>query len=186
MSWLLLSLSGAASTLSVADTSYVVDKFRQACMQGQTSFASGQIKEIEAKSMGSDVRSYYSGATGARYYEIALSEPAYLVFWKRKPSGYYYTQGCAVITRNLPYIKAWELVLRVQFSSRERARLLQTEAEGYAVDFPLPEEGRKITIDRIYGGRFVSLQVSSTSTPETREWKKSSSIRRSPLAGSPN
>lgn len=180
----------AVTTLSDADTSYVVDRFRQVCILGQARFKAGEIKEVSQKSMASDVRSYFSGFSGPKYaevkfYELTLSAPAYLITWKRKPTPDYYTQGCVVVARDLPYIATWEKVLRVEFSSRERGRLIETEARRYRNEFPLPEEGKKIMIDRIYGGRFISLQVAAMSDNETREWKGNSAIRRSPITESP-
>jgi hypothetical protein len=180
----------AVTTLSNVDTTYVVDRFREVCVHGQARFTSGQIKEIAQKSMASDVRSYFSDISGHKYddvkfYELALSAPAYLITWKRKPAPDYYTQGCAVVARDLPYIATWEKVLRVEFSSRDRARLLETEARRYRNEFPVPEEGKKIMIDRIYGGRFVSLQVAAMSKNETRDWQGTSAIKRSPLTERP-
>jgi hypothetical protein len=179
----LLSLA-AVLTLSNEDTVFLVDKFRQACMHGEASFQKGQVKEIVKTSLKTDVRRSYGRIEGARFYEIALSSPAYLVTWEHKPKGTYYTRGCALIARDLPYVNAWEKVLNVQFSSRERGRLLEAEARLFQNEFPLPEEGKKITIDRLFGGRFVSLQVSAMSDFETHDWKNSPAVKRSPLAKS--
>jgi hypothetical protein len=178
----------AVSTLSDGDTTYVVDTFRQVCIEGKGRFSRGQIKEVTLKGMASDARWYFSDINGpkfsdVKFYELTLSTPSYLAVWKHKPVTDYYTEGCAVIARDLPYISAWEKVLKVQFSSRERARLLETEARRYRNEFPLPEEGKKLLLNRV--GRSVVLQVAAMSDNETREWKGSSAIRRSPITESP-
>src|SRR6476469_181321 len=94
---LLLSLASAVPTLSDDETDYFVEKFRAACMQGRASFQSGQIREVSVKSLVGDVRYYYGHIPDARYYELKMSVPAYLVTWERKPAGTYYTHGCAMI-----------------------------------------------------------------------------------------
>jgi hypothetical protein len=181
MAALLLSLASAVPTLSDTETDYFVEKFRAACMQGRVSFPLGQIREIPVKSLVSDIRPYYGHIPGARYYELKMSVPAYLVTWERKPAGTYYTRGCAMMARDLPYIKTWEKALNTRFSPRDRSRILEMETRNYIVELPLPEEGKKIAIDRVTGGRYVALQVSAMSNYENRDWKATPSVQRSPI-----
>ncbi len=184
MSALVLSLV-AATSLSDGDTNFLIDRFRQASIRGQAIFQKEEIRVVENSALATDVRRSYGRVQGAKFYEIRFSSPAYLVTWDRKPKGTYYTQGCALVARDLPYIDSLEKVLNVQFSSRERGKLREVENRALFNEFPLPEEGKKITLDRLYGGRFVALQVSAMSQFETRDWKNSPAVKNSPLPEGP-
>jgi hypothetical protein len=171
MSALALSLLAAATNWTAEEVESIVTKFRQACMQGQVTFARGQVRPVEPKSLPSEVRRYCGRIANARFYEMQLARPSYLISWERKPAGTYYTRGCAVVAPDLPLFPTWEKVLKAQFTPRERTRLMELERRMGIIEFPLPEEGNKVSIDRVFGGRFVALQVSAMSKYETREWK---------------
>ncbi|WP_415643511.1 hypothetical protein [Sphingomonas antarctica] len=176
---LLMIMDISASDLPDAEVDYVVSRFREACMHGQATFGPGQVKAIQPKDLHSDVRWSYGHIDDAKYYQLTLSKPAYLVVWDHKPQGEYYTKGCAVVAQGLPFAPTWEKVLNTRFSATQRSRFIEVETRYGQVEFPLPEEGKKLYVGRI--GTFVKLQVATMSKEETGDWKLRQSIKRNPV-----
>jgi hypothetical protein len=177
---LLLALASAATPLSDAEVDQIVGTFRQACIQGKAVFGPGEAKEIGAKDLDINVRRSYGHIDNARYYLIKkFSYPAYLVVWEHRPEGDLYTRGCALLGNQLPFVNTWEKVLNTRFDARARSRLIDLEGRVGSVEFPLPEEGKKLSAR--WAGTFVFLQASSMSKEETGFWKYRQSIKRSPV-----
>ena len=182
---ILFGFAAGIASAPEAEIDYLVERFRQACMRGEARFDAGQVSSIKVGDLKGDVRRSYGHIKNARYYVLKLSVPAYLVTWERKPSGYYYTRGCAVIAQDLPLLKTWEKVLKTTFSPKERSRLIEVDTRIGLIEYPLPEEGSKLSIKRVYGGDFVAMQVSAMSKLETKDWKGMDMFRseRSPKGG---
>jgi hypothetical protein len=171
------SLAADTSDWKKSEIDAVIAKFREACMQGRAKFAPGEIRALEASELPSDLRRSYGRIRNARFYEMRLSRVSYLINWERKPSGTYYTRGCAVAASGLPFMRTWEKVLKTEFTSREEMQLREVYRTTGLIEFPLPEEGSKLSLDRIFGGRFIAVQVSAMSKYETNEWKTMWSLK---------
>jgi hypothetical protein len=157
--------------MPAAEVDYVVEKFREACMRGKAKFDRGQIKPIAIKELYPDVRYFYSIAH-QQTYQLTLSRPAYLVTFTQKPGRGYYPKGCAIIARDLPFVETWEKVLKTKFTPEQGRRLVETDTHVGLVEYPLPEEKMKLSIQRL-AGPYVALQVSQMGEQETRDWKTS-------------
>jgi hypothetical protein len=61
-------------------------------------------------------------------------------------------------------------MLKTKFSPREGARLVEVDARVGLVEYPLPEERKMLSIQRL-AGPFVALRASNMGTRETYSWK---------------
>jgi hypothetical protein len=171
--------AAAAAPMPIDEVDYLVETFRSACMRGSATFKVGEVQKIAWKNLDPNVNWYYGYEKSQQIYKLNRSQAAYLITFDQKPGGYYYSKVCAVVARGLPFLSTWERVLKVRFTE-DASRKLVTNGRTDFIELPVPEEGMKLSIRRLWGP-FVTLQASTMSKAETREWSNSRAIKASPI-----
>ncbi len=167
--------------LPAAEVEYVLDVFRSACMKGAVTFKSGQATKITHRDLHPDISWYFKPDKTQQIYRLNVSKPAYLITFDQKPGRYFYTKVCTVAVRDIPLMPTWEKLLKVSFPTQLKRDMNTGSPRSTYIEFPIPEEGKKLHIAQVYG-RFVAMQMSSMSEAETREWNSSRVIKKSPIS----
>ncbi|HTI30891.1 MAG TPA: hypothetical protein VL405_02080 [Sphingomonas sp.] len=167
--------------MPVAEQQFVIDTFRAACLSGSATFKVGEVTKITRTEVDGKIRWYFSGAKAEdKIYRLNLSRPVYLVTADAKPGGYYYSKMCLIIARDMPLFPTWEKILKVNFTAQQKHDMIGDPSRA-SIEFPIPEEHKKLHIRQL-PDQYISFQMSTMSEAETRDWRTSRSIRRSPIS----
>lgn len=167
--------------MPIVEQQFVIDTFRSACLSGSAKFKAGEVTKVSRKEVDGNVRWYLYGAkANTQIYRLNLSRPAYLIATDQKPGGYYYTKICRIIVRDMPLLPTWEKILKVSFTAQQKHDMIGDPNRAY-IEFPIPEERVKLNIRQL-PDQFISVQMSTMSEAETRDWQASRSIRKSPIS----